>query len=142
MCRERNNHAADDINSCEFSVNAADHIILCCMDFRIFWNFIMLWDTQKFNAVRQYKFMLSWHSILCCSWPRQKNWRIFCVNSSISYCVLPLVFVQGNNHAADDINLCEFTANAAGHIILSTAAFLLCPSTYICAEKQSCCWWH
>ena len=39
-----NNHAADDINSCEFSVNAADHIILCCMDFRIFWNFFMLQD--------------------------------------------------------------------------------------------------
>ena len=63
-----NNHAADDINSCEFSVNAADHIILCCMDFRIFWNFFMLQDTQKSNAVRHYKFMLSWHSILCCSW--------------------------------------------------------------------------
>ena len=54
-----NNHAADDINSCEFSVNAADHIILCCMDFRIFWNFFMLQDTQKSNAVRHYKFMLS-----------------------------------------------------------------------------------
>ena len=42
----------------------------------------------------------------------------FCVDSSISYCVLPLVFVQGNNHAADDINSCEYTVNAAGHINL------------------------
>ena len=42
----------------------------------------------------------------------------FCVDSSISYCVLPLIFVQGNNHAADDINSCEYTVNAAGHINL------------------------
>ena len=114
-----NNHAADDINSCEFSVNAADHIILCCMDFRIFWNFFMLQDTQKSNAVRHYKFMLSWHSILCCSWQIRKRWlHFFCVDSSISHCVLPLIFVQGNNHAADDINSCEYTVNAAGHIYL------------------------
>ena len=54
-----NNHAADDINSCEFTVNAAGHIILCRIDFRIFWNFFMLLDAQKSNAVIHYKFMLS-----------------------------------------------------------------------------------
>ena len=48
----------------------------------------------------------------------EKITAFFCVDSSISYCVLPLIFVQGNNHAADDINSCEYTVNAAGHIYL------------------------
>jgi len=42
----------------------------------------------------------------------------FCADSSISCCVFLLIFVQGNNHAADDINQCEYTVNAAGHIYL------------------------
>ena len=58
----------------------------------------------------------------------------FCVDSSISYCVLPLVFVQGNNHAADDINSCEYTVNAAGHInlcCLDLRIFTVCDGYYM-----------
>ena len=116
---QRNNHAADDINSCEFTVSAAGHTIFCCMDFRIFWNFIMLWGTQKLNAVRQYKFMLSWHSILCCSWQKWKRWPHFLVWTAAFLTVSFYIFLcRETNLLQDDINLCEFTANAAGHIYL------------------------
>ena len=116
---QRNNHAADDINSCEFTVSAAGHTILCCMDFRIFWNFFMLWDAQKLNAVRHYKFMLSWHSILCCSWQKWKRWPHFFVWTAAFLTVLFYIFLCRETILLQVyINSCEFTANAAGHIYL------------------------
>ena len=94
-----NNHAADDINSCEFSVNAADHIILCCMDFRIFWNFFMLQDKSL---------MLS---------------------DTINSCCLDTAFYAAHGRYGKDD--CIF--------LCGQQHFLLCPSTYFCAGKQSCC---
>ena len=80
---------------------------------------------QKSNAVRHYKFMLSWHSILCCSWQIWKWWLHFFVWTAAFLTVSFYIFLcRETNLLQDDINLCEFTANAAGHIILWTAAFL------------------
>ena len=96
---QRNNHAADDINSCEFTVSAAGHIILCCMDFRIFWNFFMLQDKSL---------MLS---------------------DTINSCCLDTAFYAAHGRNGKD-----------GRIFLcGQQHFLLCYSTYFCAEKQSCC---
>ena len=74
---------------------------------------------QKSNAVRHYKFMLSWHSILCCSWQIWKWWLHFFVWTAAFLTVSFYIFLcRETNLLQDDINLCEFTANAAGHIYL------------------------